>query len=84
MGEAFGNQRPQNPTQEDQAKHGGSAGQGDGNGIDDTTPLIQRCGKRTHRLPSLRARFDNIRRASASTTKVTMNNTKPSSSKAAR
>ncbi len=83
-GKALGGQGEQDPAQEEQAEQGGGAGRGNGDDIADAAAQIQRISGAGHQLPSLRDRRISIRRAMASTTKVTMKRTKPSSSRAER
>ncbi|KAG0927881.1 hypothetical protein G6F31_017897 [Rhizopus arrhizus] len=83
-GQALGGQGEQDPAQEEQAEQGGGAGCGDRNDVADAAAQVQRISGGGHQLPSLRDRRISIRRAMASTTKVTMKRTKPSSSRAER
>jgi hypothetical protein len=92
MRQALGQQRPQDPAEEEQAEHAAAQARPMARMLTrrrrrySLAAAMSRGGHddRVHRLPSLRDRLASIRRAMASTTKVTMNSTKPSSSSAAR
>src|SRR5690606_38383779 len=77
--QALGGQGPQDPAQEQQAECRGGAGGGQGDRVGEAAPQVQ-----AHAWPSRRDNRRSIHRASASTTKVTTNRTKPSSSSAER